>query len=99
MLNIVLLCQFGASTGMLAKKIEDAAKAKGNEAIVNAYSVSKIREVIVGADIILLGPQMRYQLKEFEQNYADKGVPFMIINTMDYGMMNGEKVFTEALKK
>ena len=99
MLNIVLLCQFGASTGMLAKKIEEAAKEENIEAVVNAYGVSRVGEVVSSADIILLGPQMRFQLNTFEKEYSSMNVPFMVIDTVDYGMMNGKKVFQDILKK
>lgn len=99
MLNIVLLCQFGASTGMLAKKIEDAAKERNIDAVVNAYGVSRVEDVLPIADIILLGPQMRFRLSEFEKEYADFNVPFLLIDTVDYGMMNGKKVFNEIIKK
>lgn len=96
MLNIVLLCQFGASTGMLAERIEKAAAAKGEEAVVNAYSFSKVGEVIDGADIILLGPQIRFKKAAFEKEYADRGVPFIVIDTQAYGMLNGEKIYQDV---
>lgn len=97
MLNLVLVCQFGASTGMLAENIKKAAQARGIEATVNAYGVAEIATVSKNADVVLIGPQMRFQQQEFEQKY--KQVPFLAINAMDYGMMNGEKVLESALKK
>lgn len=98
MLNIVLFCNFGASTGMLVKKIEDAAKEKNIEAVVNAYGITRIGEVISSADIILFGPQMRFQVPTLEKDYADQNVPFMVISPVDYGMMNGKKIFEEIQK-
>lgn len=96
MLNIVLLCQFGASTGMLVEQIKRAAAAQGEEAVVNAYSFSNIRDVIDGADVILLGPQIRFQKAALEKEYADKGVPFTVIDTQAYGMLNGDKIYLDA---
>jgi len=98
MINIVLLCQFGASTGMLADKIKQAAESMGKEAIVNAYSFSRVGEVVDEADIILLGPQIRFKKAAFEKEYADKNVPFVLIDTRDYGMLNGENIFKSVLK-
>lgn len=97
MLNIVLVCQFGASTGMLAENIKLAAQARGLEAAVNAYGVAEIASVSKNADVVLIGPQMRFQQQEFETKYDQ--VPFLSINPLDYGMMNGEKVLDSALKK
>ena len=98
MINIVLVCEHGASTSMLTSRMKDAAEKLGIEAYINAYSFTKLDEVIDGADIVLLGPQVRFKKKEFEKKYSDKGVEFMIIDTVDYGMMNGEKVLKTVLE-
>ena len=98
MVNIVLVCEQGASTGMLTTRMRDAAAKLGIEASINAYSFTKLDEVIDGADIVLLGPQVRFKKKAFDEKYADKGIEFMVIDTVDYGMMNGEKVFKTVLE-
>lgn len=97
-MNIVLVCEHGASTGMLTSRMIDAAKKMNVDASINAYSFTKLDEVIDGADIVLLGPQVRFKKKIFEEKYADKGIEFMVIDTVDYGMMNGEKVFKTVLE-
>ena len=98
MVNIVLVCEHGASTGMLTTRMRDAATKLGIEASINAYSFTKLDEVIDGTDIVLLGPQVRFKKKAFDEKYADKGIDFMVIDTVDYGMMNGEKVFKTVLE-
>ena len=96
MLNIVLLGRLGASPGMWGERIKTAAAKRGEEAIVNAYSFSRIRDVIDGADVILLGPQIRFQKAALEKEYADKGVPFTVIDTQAYGMLNGDRIYSDA---
>lgn len=98
MYNIYLVCEHGASTSMLMEKMADAAKKDGIEANVRAFPYTKLDEVIDGADVVLLGPQVRFKKKTFEQQYADKGIDFVVIDTVDYGMMNGEKVLKAALE-
>ena len=98
MYNIVLLCQHGASTGMVAQKITEAAEKRGIEAAVNAYPMSKIGEVISDADIILLGPQVRFKLGAFQKEYGDKGVPIVVVDVTDYGMLNGENILNTVLE-
>lgn len=98
MLNIVLICNWGASTSMLAGKISEAAKEKGLECAVNAYSYEDVDGVLDAADIVLLGPQIAYKLKEFEKKYESRGVPFLVMNTMDYGRMNGGNVLQAVLE-
>lgn len=98
MYNIILVCEHGASTGMLTTAMEKAAKAQGVEANINAYPYTKLNELIDGADIVLLGPQVRFKKKEFDAKYADKGVEFLVVDTVAYGTMNGEKVLKQALE-
>ena len=98
MYNIVLLCEYGASTGMVAQKITEAAQKRGIEVAVNAYPMAKIAELIGDADIVLLGPQVRFKLNSFQKEYGDKGVPIVVIEPTDYGMLNGDNILNTVLK-
>lgn len=97
MLNVILVCQMGASTGMIAESIKKAAAGRNMEAVVNAYGLSELNKVIDSADIVLLGPQVRFNLTKLQKQYADKHVPISVIDTMDYGMMNGENILNAIL--
>lgn len=90
MKKIVLLCAAGMSTGMLVLKMREAAKEMGYEAQINAYAVAEANEKGKDADIILLGPQIRFQLDNVKK--ICQGVPVEAINIQDYGMMNGKNV-------
>lgn len=90
MKKIVLLCAAGMSTGMLVLKMREAAKEMGYEAEINAYAVAEANEKGKDADIILLGPQIRFQLDNVKK--ICPGVPVEAINIQDYGMMNGKNV-------
>jgi len=83
---------------MVAQKIAEAAKNRGIEANVNAYSMSEIGQVIGGADIILLGPQIRFKLNAFQKEYGDRGVPIIVVEPTDYGTLNGENILNTVLK-
>ena len=61
MVNIILVCEHGASTSMLTDRMKDAAKQLGVDAVINAYPYTKLDELIDGADIVLLGPQVRFK--------------------------------------
>ena len=98
MYNIVLVCEHGASTSMLTNSMKEAALKMGVDAEINAFSYSKLDEVIEGVDLVLLGPQVRFRKAQIEEKYADSAVKFAIIDTVDYGMMNGEKVLKYALE-
>lgn len=96
MYNIVLLCEYGASTSLVAESIEKAAKDRGIEAVVNAYSTSELANVAGTADCILLGPQVRFRLPKFKKEYPE--VPMDSMAPADYGRLNGENLLNQALK-
>ncbi|OJG96788.1 hypothetical protein RV18_GL001834 [Enterococcus termitis] len=93
-LKITLACAGGMSTGMLVKKMEEYAASQGIAADISACGLSELEERVTGSDIILLGPQVGYQQEDVKNEYPD--IPVLVIEMMDYGMMNGEKVFKMA---
>ena len=95
-MNILLVCAAGMSTSLLVNRMNDAAKAKGIELNIEAHPVGSIDSYGEQADVILLGPQVRYELKNVQKSYPDK--PVEVIQMQDYGMMNGAKVLDRALR-
>ena len=90
MKNIVLFCAAGMSTSLLVNKMKAAAEADGLEYEIAAYPLSEAAEHGPSADIILLGPQVKYKLNDTKAQFPDK--PVEAINMQDYGMMNGANV-------
>ena len=95
-MNILLVCEAGMSTSLLVNKMNEAAKAKGLSLEINAYPIGSIDKHASNADVILLGPQVRYELNNVKGKYPDK--PVAVIDMRDYGMMNGGKVLDFAIK-
>lgn len=95
-MNIYLFCDAGMSTSLMVKKMQDAAKEKGLDYEIAAYSLSNIEDYAEKADVILLGPQVKYKLKTIQEEYSNK--PVECIEMLDYGMMNGEKVLERAIE-
>lgn len=97
-MNILLCCAAGMSTSLLVTKMEAAAKEMGVEAKIWAVSVDEVQKNLEQADVLLLGPQVRYKLSQFKKDGEAKGIPVDMINPVDYGMVNGKKVLEQALK-
>ena len=92
MKQILLVCNAGMSTSMLVKKMQQSATERGIEVSIEAKSIKKnIHE----ADVILIGPQIRYELPAVKEIAGD--IPVDAIDMRDYGMMNGPKVLDQAL--
>lgn len=95
MANILLICTAGMSTSMIVKKMEAAAAAQGIEAKIWAVGDALSKTSIPEADVILLGPQVRFLLAKTQETAGDK--PVLVIDIRDYGLMNGEAILKAAL--
>lgn len=92
----LLVCAAGMSTSLLVNRMKETAETKEIEFQIEAHPVGQIEKYGEAADVILLGPQVRYELKNIKKMFLDK--PVEIINMQDYGTMNGAKVLDTALK-
>lgn len=97
MKRITLVCGAGMSTSLLVVKMNDAAKKLGLEAKIIAVAEAELRHHIEDTDVLLLGPQVRFLLNKYKNAYEPKGIKVDVINSIDYGLMNGEKVLNHAL--
>ena len=97
MVTIRLFCAAGMSTSLLVTKMQNAAKARGIDADIEAFPQGQLKDRIKGIDIALLGPQVGYTLEKVKPVCEAAGVPVAVIPMVDYGMMNGEKVLDFAL--
>lgn len=97
-MNILLACNAGVSTGMLAKKMEEYALTQGVEARVWAVDFSQVEAEVSESqvDCVLIGPQIAYKLKGLQSDLAPKGIPVGSIAFTDYGTMNAANVFNTA---
>lgn len=98
MIRIGLFCASGMSTSILVSKMEKIAKSRGLEVSINAYPESEMTILLDQIDIALLGPQVRFFLEKTKKVCEPKGIVVDVINSRDYGMMDGEKILDAALK-
>lgn len=70
MYEIVLLCQYGASTGMLTTKMLEEAKKQNIEVNINTYPEYQLESIMSSkkVDVVLMGPQICFKKKAFEKN-------------------------------
>lgn len=96
MTNVLLICSMGASTGALCAKIKKIADEEGFEINIWATSLATANDEIEKADVILLGPQVRFMIKKIQA--AAGKIPVESIDMTMYGMMDGKGVL-EQIKK
>lgn len=97
-MKILLVCSAGMSTSLLVTKMEKAAKEKGIEAEIWAVGTDAADSNMGKADVVLLGPQIRFQLPEMKKKAEKYNIPVEAIPSVDYGMCNGPKVLAFATK-
>jgi PTS system cellobiose-specific IIB component len=78
--------------------MEKAAVEEGLNVKIQAVATMEVRNHIDEVDVILLGPQVRYQLNDIKKIGDEKGVPVDTINQMHYGTCNGKEVLRTALQ-
>ncbi len=83
---------------MLVQRMKDAAQKKGIEVSIKAVPVVEFKDNLAAADIILLGPQVKYEQAKLQALADPVGKKVAVIDMMDYGMMKGDAVLDKALK-
>ena len=63
----LLVCAAGMSTSLLVNRMKEAAETKQIEFQIEAHPVGQIEKYGEAADVILLGPQVRYELKNVKK--------------------------------
>lgn len=97
MIYITLVCNMGMSTSMLMNKMDKSAKERSLEVDIAAMADSNLPGSDRPTDILLLGPQLSFMPEGVRDRYKEK-IPYIaVVDSMDYGMMNGEKVLDDAL--
>lgn len=94
MKKIVLLCAQGMSTGVIVAKMRVAAEELGYECTINSYPVGKVKSIKDEADVILIGPQVR-----FEKDSVVKvcpNIPVQVIDMAIYGQLDGKRILKMA---
>lgn len=97
MKKILLLCSAGMSTSMVVKKMKGAAVEKNIEIEIQAVGLELFSDYLNSYDLFLLGPQVRFKLNSFREEADRVGKKVEVINSSDYGLMNGKKILDWAL--
>lgn len=90
-LNILLVCASGASTGIFANRLRKVCSDR--RWLVEAKSYHELENVIGKYDMILVAPQLRYEMHHIESivsQYED--IQVMVISGQDYAHENVDAV-------
>ncbi|MNS10913.1 N,N'-diacetylchitobiose-specific phosphotransferase enzyme IIB component [compost metagenome] len=85
--KIYLFCAAGMSTSLLVNKMKEHATKHAVPVDIEAFSEALIMERGPEADLILLGPQIKYMLDDFTAKLPSK--PIAVIDSLIYGKVDG----------
>jgi len=100
-IKVVLVCAAGMSSSLLEEKIRKAAEQVGREMELKAVDSSRMglwdyeKERM---DIILVAPQVRFTKRNIIKQSEPYGVIVQDIDTIAYGMVDGEKIFAQVIE-
>lgn len=97
MKKIMLVCSAGMSTSLLVTKMKAASQKMNLEIDVFAVAEADAKNHYERADIVLLGPQVRFLKDKIEKEVKAYSIPVSVIDSISYGMMDGKKVLESAL--
>lgn len=91
MLNVVLVCGSGASSGFMSQSIKKAAKKRGIDIDITARSESILESFLATADLVLVAPHLRAEGDSIAKRCAMQNVPSVVIDGNIYGTLDGER--------
>ena len=94
-MKVLLVCAAGMSTSLLTTKMIENG---GPDDVVEALPVNELQSNIDRFDVVLLGPQIKFRLKEVEKVAGPKGIPVGVVDMRVYGMMDGKSPMEQARK-
>lgn len=92
-MKVLLVCAAGMSTTLLTENMRRAGSA---EDVIDACPESELDSRIDDYDVVLLGPQIRFKLKEIQAKAEAKGKQAGVIDMRIYGMMDGKSAMEQA---
>ncbi|SHI01206.1 PTS sugar transporter subunit IIB [Clostridium intestinale] len=96
MKKILLVCNAGMSTSILVQKMKKVAEQKGIEVTIEAIPSTDLSQFWQSSDVILIGPQIGFMKDSIKETVENK-IPVEVINMVDYGRINADKVLALAI--
>ncbi len=91
-MKILVICNNGNSSSVLAQKMNKEAKKAGREHVADAIPPFDAKERLGEFDVILIAPQIKHDLKSYSKLHERVEV----VPPMIFGMMDGSKALDLA---
>lgn len=98
--RVLLVCAIGMSSSLIEKKTTKVADDAGVPFEIQAIDVPEVGRWNFEenpVDIVLIAPQARFKIRSVKQAANPHGIIVENIDTVAYGMMDGEKIFEQVM--
>ncbi|MBE0342563.1 PTS sugar transporter subunit IIB [Paenibacillus sp. 28ISP30-2] len=99
MLNVLLVCGSGASSGFMAANIRKAAKKRNLNMDIKARGEAEIENYIQDIDALLVGPHLAYVIDEIKGLTKDTDVKVLLMKSSYYSTLDGEAALDDLLSE
>ena len=99
-IRVVMVCALGMSSSLLEAATIKAAQEAGVEFEMKSLSAQQMGIYDFDAnpvDIVLVAPQVRFKRRSIKQMAEPRGIIVQDIESVTYGMVDGEKLFQQIL--
>jgi len=93
MIRIILVCAAGMSTSILVNNMRKMADPKDE---IHAYPLAQLEDHIQDCDVVLVGPQIRYQMEMISKLAEVFHVEAALMDQKSYAMMDAAKLLDTA---
>lgn len=94
----MLICSAGMSSSLLVKRMIEASAERNIDTEVLAVAEADVHKHIQDTDAVLLAPQVRFLAKNLKKKLDPLEIPVEIIDSIDFGTMDGNKVLDQAFR-
>ena len=96
-MKVLLVCSGGMSSSMLVRSMENEARKQSLPLQVDSTGSDGLEEKLSDYDVMLVAPQVRHRFERLENIAGAAGIPAALIDSRDYGLMEGDKVLRQVM--
>ncbi len=100
-IRVLMVCAMGMSSSLIEARTAEAAEKAGVPFELKAIDTAEIGRwsfVENPMDVVLVAPQVRFKKKSLEEAAGPHGSIVLNIDSVAYGMVDGEKIFEQIME-
>ena len=98
--RVLMVCAIGMSSSLIETKTSKVAEDAGVPFEIQAIDVPEVGRWSFEenpVDVVLIAPQARFKIRSVKQAAEPHGIIVENIDTIAYGMIDGEKIFEQIM--